>query len=484
MKVKMKIWTIFLILILSVGLSACNNKAVNKKEDEETYQIDWYLVTSQVPVPSAQEAVEKAANEYLKDKLNVTLKMHYLDWSAYYQKINVMIAGNEKFDICFTHSNTFKINAAKNAYLPLNDLIDKYAPKTKEMLGEEFLKGSQINGINYGLPANKDKGSHFGVLYRKDLAEKYNLIEQLNAVKDMNDIYPILDIIKENEPDIYPLREADAYSVATLLDFDVIVFPGAFYPDAEDGKVVNYVETPEFMEAAKITRRNQLAGYNRKGDVNVNNNEDYFMAFATLKPGKDKEVSASRKYEYVQIDLTTPRMRSKDTIGSLMAISTTCKRPEKAMQFLELFNTDKYLNNLIVYGLEGVNYTKINENIVRPIPDSGYGNAGMQWIFGNTFINYLVEGEDPDKYKKIEEYNKKLKKSDALGFSFDSEPVKAELGACQNIYDEYNGVISRGLEDPEIVIPQYIEKLKRAGSDKIIAEMQRQYDEWVVKHGK
>ena len=167
-----------------------------------------------------------------------------------------------------------------------------------------------------------------------------------------------------------------------------------------------------------------------------------------------------------------------------MAVSRTCQNPEVVMQFLELFNTDKYLHNLIVYGIEGKNYTKIDDNTIDPIKGSGYGNAGMQWEFGNTFLDYLTPNDDPDKVAKMEEFNNNLTESPAFGFRFDTEAIKIEVGACKNVQAEFQEILSNGPDNPEKVLDDYIAKLKAAGSDKIVAEAQKQYDEWRAANGK
>lgn len=449
--------------------------------NEKPYVIDWYLVTGDVPASTVE--VEQKVNEYLKGKVNAELKMHYFNWGAYDQKINVMIAGGDKFDIAHTSADKFLNDAAKGAYLPMNDLLDKYAPKTKEIVGEDFLKGSQINGVNYGLPANKDKGHHSGVLYRVDVAEELGLTEALNSVKTMDDIYPILDIVKEKKPDMVPLLEAGLFCEYVLTNVDPIAFPAAFLinEDGTVGDVINEAETEAYAQACKRTRENRVLGYTRQGYETTD--EKHFMEFAGLKPGKDAEVSAGRKHEYKQIDLTVPFMTNADSIGSLMGISRTSENPEVVMQFLELFNTDPYLNNLIVYGIEGVHYEKIDENRIRPIADSGYGNSGMQWKFGNTFINYLTENEQIDKVDKMKQYNDELLPVENLGFKFDASSLKTETGACLNIKAEFFEVLVDAPENYEAILEEYKAKLKSAGSDKIVAEAQRQYDEWKKANG-
>ena len=479
MKMRKILSGVMAVSIASAALLAgCGQK---EADNSAPYEIDWYFVTGSVPGDVTK--VEQAADEYLKDKLNVTLKLHYLDWGAYSTKLNVMIAGGDKFDICHTSADTYRLNAAKNAYVPLNDLIDKYAPKTKDLLGDEFLKGSQINGQNYGLPANKDKGHDQGMLYRTDIAEELGLTEKLKEVKTLDDMYPILDIVKEKKPDMVPLMEFSLNAASSLVNFDTVAFPIGFMPGDETLEVLNYVETPEYRDACIRSRNHRVKGYTKEGTKL--SAENHFAEFCGLKAGKDKEMSGARKYDYTQISMTPAYMTNGDATGSLMAISRTCKNPERVMQFLELFNTDTYLNNLIVYGVEGVNYTKLDDNTIDPIKNSGYGNAGMQWEFGNTFINYVVKGEDPDKAKNMEEYNAKLIPAPSLGFSFDSEPVKTELGACQNVQAEYVNVLANGGEEnPEAVLDEYINKLKSAGAEKIKEEVKRQLAEWKNSNNK
>lgn len=466
-------------LVMAAGLMAgCGGNGGSA----DNYQIDWYLVTGNVPGDTSE--VEAKVDEYLAEKLpGTTLKMHYLDWGSYTQKLNVMMAGGDKFDICYMAGDSYRQNVAKNAFVPLNDLIDEFAPKTKEIIGEDFLKGSQINGVNYGIPANKDKGHQQGVIYRKDLAKELGLEEMLANAKTLDDMYPIYDIVKEKRPDMVPLKEGASQSTPMFINFDTVAFPIGFMLDDETLTPVNYIETEEYKEAVLRVRQNRLDGYT-KADYKPES-EMHFAEFAGLKPGKAAELTVNRQHEYGQIELTDAYMTNGDATGSIMAVSRTSGDPERVVKFLELFNTDPYLNNLIIYGIEGKHYNKIDENYVEPIKDSGYGNAGMQWEFGNTFINYLTKGEDVDKVKNMEEFNANLKQAPSLGFVFDGAAVKTETGACLNVQAEFENTLHGGSDkDPEKTLEEYRAKLKSAGVDKILEEVTRQLNEWKKANGK
>ncbi len=458
--------------------TGCGKKEGNG--DEEAYTIDWYHVCG--TVPENVEPIEQAVDKYLEGKLNVKLKLHFLSWTPYAEHLNVMMAGGDKFDIAWVSGDTYRQNVAKNAFLPLDELIDKYAPKTKEMLSEDFLKGSKIKGVSYGIPANKDKGVGQGFLYRKDIADKYGLSESMSQVKTWEDLYPILDIIKEKEPDMVPLIEYGTASAIDFIQFEQMSFPAGIILDGDTTKVVNLVETDAYKKACERIRENRLRGYTRQDydTVQYINEENHFVEIRPdLKMGiSAMEISSTRKYPYSEVEISPAYIHGTDAVGSVMAISRTCKQPEKVMRFLEMFNTDPYLNNLIVYGIEGVNYEKIDDNTIRPIENSGYGNNGMQWEFGNVFINYLVEGEAENKHDILREFNERLKPSPALGFTADLEALSTETAACANVKAEFNRSLTCGDYDPETILPDYIKKLKAAGADKIVAECQKQYDEW------
>ena len=74
--------------------------------------------------------------------------------------------------------------------------------------------------------------------------------------------------------------------------------------------------------------------------------------------------------------------------------------------------------------------------------------------------------------------NRNATPSNALGFVFDFAPVKTEKANCDAVIDELYYAISTGSVDPDKYLPMLIDKLKKAGADKIIAEKQKQLDEW------
>ena len=63
---------------------------------------------------------------------------------------------------------------------------------------------------------------------------------------------------------------------------------------------------------------------------------------------------------------------------------------------------------------------------------------------------------------------------------FDTTPVKAEAAAVQAVMDEYRLPLENGVIDPDENLPKFRQALKDAGIDTVIAEKQRQLDEWAA----
>ena len=173
-----KIAALLAMLMLGGVLTGCGggNKVATGGEDpnvvpEDTYEINWYMQG----MPQEDVAsVEAAVNDYLKDKINATLKMHRLESNQYSKQLNTMIAAGEYFDIAWTTPGvlTYTANARNGAWLALDDYIDTYIPKTIEQLGE-IADNARVDGKLYAIPTYKEMADSRGWTYRKDIAEKY-----------------------------------------------------------------------------------------------------------------------------------------------------------------------------------------------------------------------------------------------------------------------------------------------------------------------
>lgn len=458
------------------------------------YQIKWYFVGN--GQQRDVKLIEEAANKYLKNKINATIKLQCYTWGQEYnEKMQMIIASGEPFDICFTSSwaNYYRQNVAKGAFVDITDLVKKYAPKTWAALHPSFIKGSAINGRNYAIPANKELAHQWGLIFNKKLVDKYNL--DLTKIKKLSDIEPLLKVIKEKEPEVVPFQNVGTETAERILDFDLIGdtgTPSVLYNDSKDMKVFNFLEAPEMKDYLNTVRKFYLAGYIPKDAASPSYDWQTerragkaFCWVDSLKPFVAEERSILYGFPCSAVYLTKPIVQTRDCTGSMQAISKSSKDPARALMFLEIFNTDKYLNNLINFGIEGKHWVKKGPNVidypkgVTP-QNSGY-NPQTPWMFGNQYLNYLFPNENSQKWEAFQKFNEESTPAKSLGFNFDVEPVKNEAAALINVYNQYMPSLFTGAADPNVVMPVVIAKLKEAGLDKFLAEQQKQLDAWYKK---
>ena len=147
-----------------------------------------------------------------------------------------------------------------------------------------------------------------------------------------------------------------------------------------------------------------------------------------------------------------------------------------------LFNPD--LANILINGLEGTHYEFTDkDNGVINYPDgvtaSNTGYTSLPWAWPNEAISYVWEGNDPDIWDQTQEFNNNAVVSPAKGFAWDNTDVQNEVTACANVTAKYGPALECGSLDPETTIPKFLDELKAAGADTIIAEKQRQLDDWL-----
>ena len=99
-------------------------------------------------------------------------------------------------------------------------------------------------------------------------------------------------------------------------------------------------------------------------------------------------------------------------------------------------------------------------------------------MFGDQFKSYLFTTEDPKKWDLFKTFNESAKPLASAGFAFDDTNVKNEVAACTNVVKEFDPGLNVGSVDPEVYIPKYRDKLKAAGEDKILTEINKQYKTW------
>lgn len=471
------------------------------------YQVSIYMPGSP---QKDQAAVEEKLAQLLKDKVpNTTVKVNYLDWGAYGEKTNLMLQSGEPLDLVFAAEwLSFFSNAAKGAFIALDDgsipqgsLLKQYGQGIQSTLDPTFLFGPVVNGKLYAIPTNKELSQGRGFAFRKDIVEKYGF--DISTVKELKDIEPFIKVIKEKEPNIYPVYSNKQDSVLDFnqdFGFQEMGFGAYINRNGDSSKVISITDPSYYEIELKQTSRlhkwyeegllNKSAPTTQEKMEDVRNAGKIWFMPTTTQPGREaalrnKNTSGSgpEYFEWVIVNTQAPLVTTNAATGSQMAIARSSKDPARAMMVLDQLYTNKELLNTLVFGLEGKHFEKLGSNKIKQIPDSGY-NPGNGWIIGNQLNNYLLDNELDNKWEEYKTFNKTAEKSPLLGFTFNSEPVKTQVASYNTIMEEYRDILRTGPADAAETLKKRNEKMEKGGIQDIVKEMQKQVDDWKAKNGK
>lgn len=472
-----------LLMAVTLVLSACGGSKEASESGEakdDTVQLIWYTIgTPQKDVNKVMEEVSK----YTKEKINATVTMKMVDWGDYPQKMQVNVASGEPMDIIFTSAGGFDYvqNARKGAFLELDELLPKYGQDLTKTIDPAFLSGSKVDGHNYGIPANKELPQQEVWRFNKTLLDKYKL--DISGVRTLDSLEPLLKTIKENEPSVTPFAMDKNYVPYVPYDYVIQNLPMAVKLDTTDYKIVNILETPEMKEALTTMNKYYKAGYVSPEAATTGSTNDlttsgnWFLDRAQTQPLADNQWSASYGYPVVSTPASDAIITNTSVQGSIMAISANSEYPEKAMEFLNLLNTDPVLRNMVDSGIEGTHYKKVDATHMENLPESK--NYDMpSYSLGNNMLLYLNSKDPDNKWEEFKKFNAEGVDSPILSFNFDSSKVSAELTAVQNVKEQYWAALMTGTIDPATNLDQVIEKFNQAGLEKVMAEAQSQLDAW------
>ncbi|MBF9013987.1 MULTISPECIES: ABC transporter substrate-binding protein [unclassified Oceanispirochaeta] len=470
-----------MVLIASPLFATGQKEAVN---DGEPVEITIYMPGS--GAQADQEMVLEEIKAYAGEKIGAYPNIEFIGWGEWDDKKNLMIASGEDFDIAFTASwSNFEQEVSRNAWLALNDLIDENAPSLRENVGR-FLNAPVIDGNIYAVPTVKEGAEGNAFLYNAKYVEKYNI--PIKDIKTPKELEPWLALIKEKEPDVVPylvVKDRVSDLPRTMMsNWDKLAkgfsrHDGVVMHDWQNDKKWDWSATMyDWFNAGYF--QPEAVDLKDPNDTKYWNNGNWFAFSHVAHPGKAGELSNQHGYSIVAgANLHQPMVTKDIHLGSMMAISQSSKHPVEAIKVLDLMNRDKYFNNLINFGLEGVHYDFVDQEkgIIELLSD-GY-RPSMGWALQNQFLNYITAKEDPNKWAKYEEFNVSADVYDSVGFFPDMNPVKTEMASISNVLETYERMLDRGVIDPNSIKDEFQEALINAGVEAVATELQNQIDSYL-----
>lgn len=480
---------------------ATKGSTVASKSNEPPTELKM-LVMSAGGEPKDLQLVLDEVNKIAVEKTNTKLSMNVLNLASYMEQVRLSLASNEKLDLILSGLNfEYTQEVDRGQLAPLDDLLEKYGSGIKEVLTDKYINVGRYKGKIYAVPSRHDFAKGGTIAFDKALLDKYNL--DISKIEKIEDIEPLLETIKKNEPNVIPIvaDRGATPAIAPLPQCDYLIGengPVLLYSDTnKELNVVNLYESEEYANNAKIAHRWYNKGYISKDILtNTLSGSELIKAgrafcFSTnAKPDMQSQIEAATGKEIAVADLKTSIAFSSTSniIGFMWAIPKQSNVQEAAMKFLNLLYTDSDVINLMDWGIEGKHYVKVDDKTIK-YPDGldaakvGY-SMNMNWVWGDQFKSYVLEGTSPTLWDEMQKFNEEAPLSYACGFLMDTSQVKNEMASITNVVKQYHYPISTGVVDPETKIPEFLSKLKAAGEDKLVQESQKQLNEWYQSNKK
>ena len=473
---------------------------------DDPYTLDIYWVGNG-DNEAVRAGVEAAVNEYVEPLIGAKVSYHIIGWGDWNDKAINALQSGEKMDLIFTADwEGYGVEVSGGLLMPLDDLLEQYGQGIKETLPQTFLDGVKVNGVLYGIPTNKELCVPEGFIINKTAANAigWDVVADDPTIKTTADLEPWLQKYKEMFPDKYPyLMDGQAGRWADEpwcpdwagMGTNSIAMKMAKGEDGNfDETIYSIFATPEQEEHIRLMYKWGQAGYISPDaaltsfDYNGTFGRGDFLVFAQplkgngIKAAEMYQANATAEFECVEITMQPKYVVTTHAGGSMFGIPVTCQNPEAAMKYLNLMHSDKTLVNLMLFGAEGVNYTKIDDTTVEVMPDANwYGVHGGAWTVGNTLLQYVTKGEDPQKNALLQSYADDAIATASLGFRFVKDNVADQIAAVDAVVSEMANPLQCGQvdpDDPAMGIEALKAALTDAGMDEIIAEVQAQYDAW------
>lgn len=476
------------------------------QDDEEMSEIvvGWM---SFAPLDEKQTAaVVEAVNAITEKEINTHVDIQFYAPDTYATQIPMMIQANEKLDLMMytpvpgASYDSFK---GQNQLMDISGYLDTFGKDIKDNLGDLLKATTTKDGI-FGAPAYRLMAGDLYIVMRKDVLDDLGLTEKAQNMTTWTEYREILEEVVA-KTDLAGVANCDADgsvlavspyylgsdSFAENRAFDTL--GDSYYliaVDEETDTVESYYFSEEYEKAVARAHEWYKAGLIYKdaatsqdmGDTLIKNN----VAFSTIETGElgvETTKGTATGHEVLCKKITEAIISTQACFKFGFAVPVTATEPKAAVKFLNLLYSNADLLNTMAWGVEGRDW--VNKNGEAAYPDGvtaetvAYHTA--DFLNGNQFLVLPWEGDGADFREIQKSLQDSAPISKYMGFSFDHTGLENELTACFNIGEQYRNGLNSGSVDYKTVLPEFREKLKAAGIDKIIEAYQEQLNAWLGK---
>ena len=466
-------------------------------EDEEAPEINVYLYDLRQTGADYGEHVAEAIRELTLERINVAANANWVTGGNWQNTVLLAISGGEKLDvIATTMGNTPAVLYTQKQALDISKYMEEYGSETLELM-KEYIGVGQYGGGLYGIPTLRNYCKNGYIAMNAEILDALGLREKAEKCRSFSELEEIYQAVKENYTDkgegIYAFGSSSAlYSdnyISNGDNFDdYIVYDnlggtGSTLFCQEDGKIQSYYALPNFADECRRVRDWTEKGYNWPESAVDTTFQDELMKQKVLfsiavgsEYGVQTTKSNSYGYEVFCLELCKGIVKTAQPLSWGCAVPVTTEEPEAACKFINMMYTDSDLMNLLVWGVEGVDYTVKDDQVVSAEGGHFYE---ADFLIGNNTILTPLYGNGPDFYEKVKEINATADKSKFLGFNITTTDMDMWLSQISTVTDQYSKSLMYGGYTEE-VMAEYVAKLEAAGVRDYQEAAQKQLDAFMA----
>jgi putative aldouronate transport system substrate-binding protein len=456
---------------------------------------------------AAADEVWTAIGEKFKDQLNAAFEVNFIPSGDYISKLMVMSSSGDNWDANYDGGwMAYNQMVQKGGYLPVNDLLPKYAPTLNTNLqAAGTLKAVTVDGKIMAVPWSMKGNEHPYLVWRSDLLKKAGLDYAKDSIKTEEEFNSFLDALYKAMPDMkFVIPDNNSFpggnfNLQLLRDeyFDLKFHGLVIGMNDAQCNIVGMETLPLFKQSLQLRKKQYDSGLIAK-DAMVDKTE----ASQYWKNGMIPYTVTSHEWAYANASFSDPaatiesselypdkKYYNRSPTGNLMAINKNAANPERAMMFLELMETSQDLYDMVMYGIKDKTYVLNGQNADFPAGMTGATSNYMEW--GGQWSMWK-----PQFMRPTAQYSEGFWKREAEfastpnhipspidGLSFNTETIKNELAQRDQIMTEMGKPLAAGIATGgnfDKAVDDMIGKLKAAGYDKITAELNKQVQAYLA----
>jgi len=459
------------LTVLTMVLGGCS------KQEDKNPTLIWWMIGTPQPGFSADMNI---ISDYIEEKIGIRLEIKQAGWGEAAQRFNTMINAGEYFDIMFVDGGNYARFTSVGAFEDLTDILPVTAPGLWEYIPEVLWEGVKIKGRIYSVPTYKDSSRTGYYYWDHRYVEKYGIDLNRYGWAYLDEVFRRIKT-GENNPRFYPFnltRNSDTFIYENYDGLSALMPGIGVRIDDNQRRVVNTLEQPDIIEAYRY-----FNSWYRDGIINPDANMvdegatgvPFFMAQAWPSVAYSYAVSQGVE-RYDPVRFCGPLYSTGSIQGSMNAISVNSRYGKEALLLLQLVNSDTKLRDMLHMGIEGKHFEYVNEGTAIRRLRTDWPLVNYQQ--GSYFIETPLDNVPPGYWDEVRLQNEEAFPSVMLGFMMDTEPVINEIMNCRSVWEKYAADLNTGAADPDTVLPIIIAELKNNGFDRVLAEAQRQVDEF------